>query len=136
MKPKTVVTIQYFRVPSEKSIRPSAIRGRAARIWAMRPLNPAASKTRKNTSAAIRASSPSPLVTDAERCSAPLPRRLARSTWDTAFRSTSDAQPEAGQPPQQVVVELGELVAVVRGNVVASRVSDQTTEPRTTMINR
>ena len=93
MKPKTEVTIQYFRVPSAKSIRPSAIRGRAARIWAMRPRKPAASKTRKKTSAAIRASRPSPLVTDLSALRA-TPAKLARLTWDAAFRSISVLTPK------------------------------------------
>ncbi len=62
MSPKTVVTIQYWRVPSAKSIRPSAIRGRYDRMVSIRSPKPAASKTTKNTSAAIRASKDSPLV--------------------------------------------------------------------------
>jgi hypothetical protein len=100
MKPKTVVTIQYFRVPSEKSCRPSAIRGRAARIWASRPLKPAASKTRKKTSAAIRASSPSPLVTDRSAPSA-TPAKLVRSTLDAAFCRTSVLSPKPASQPSR-----------------------------------
>ena len=78
-----MVTIQYRRVPSAKSIRPSAIRGRYDRMVSMRSPKPAASKTTKNTSAAIRASKDSPLVMvfSADRAT---PAKLDRFSEETA----------------------------------------------------